>query len=141
LEVDGRMARTASFFDKLNPILFTKDTFNSWTRSICLSSLWLHLNSCNIQMSDYNFTSVASEKNASSLTLLNTARPLQRNRPVYTIRPLQRNRPVYTTESLVELLNQEFFFTCAKPMKNNSSLFISKSGNTFSCPWSLIHRL
>jgi hypothetical protein len=106
-----------------------------------------------IQMSDYNFTSVASEKNASSLTLLNTARPLQknrpvytirllqRNRPVYTIRPLQRNRPVYTTESLVELLNQEFFFTCAKPMKNNSSLFISKSGNTFSCPWSLIHRL
>jgi hypothetical protein len=29
LEVDGRMARTASFFDKLNPILFTKDTFNS----------------------------------------------------------------------------------------------------------------
>ena len=39
-----------------------------------LSRIWLGFDSSNIQLSDYNFTSVTCEKNASSLTLPNTAR-------------------------------------------------------------------
>ena len=39
---------------------------------MCLSSLWLRSDSSNMQLSDYNFTSITCEKSASSLTLLNT---------------------------------------------------------------------
>jgi hypothetical protein len=37
-----------------------------------LSPLWPRLDSCKMQLSDYNFTSVTCEKSASSLTLQNT---------------------------------------------------------------------
>jgi hypothetical protein len=40
---------------------------------VLISSLWLRFDSCNIQLSDYNFTSVTCEKSASSLTLPNKA--------------------------------------------------------------------